>query len=218
MREKKQNKTTGDPEEFTAFFEKLYAANQEGKDKHIQEYVETTLNNIPASELENDFSLEELKYAIKKLKNNKATGPDRIPSEVFKNSPDSLLNLILKIMNKIKTENQYPAKWALGITTLLLKEGNDEDPNNYRAITVSDSISKILAIMINERLGKWYSEKKIMRQEQIGFKKNSRPADHLFVLKTLINSYTNQGKKIICLLRTFKKLSIVYGESVFFTS
>ena len=168
LREKKQNKTMGNPEEFTAFFEKLYAADT-GKNKHIQDYVDSTLKNIPPSDLTKNFTIEELQYALKKLKKNKSAGPDGIPGEVFKNSPDNLLNLILKIINKIKTKNHYPIKWALGITTLLLKDGNDEDPNNYRAITVSDTISKILAMMINERLEKWYS--KTVRPEQIGFKK-----------------------------------------------
>ena len=61
-------------------------------------------------------------------------------------------------MNKIKSTFQYPAKWAIGITSLLLKDSDDEDPNNYRAITVTDVLSKLLAIMINNRLEKWSSE------------------------------------------------------------
>ena len=47
---------------------------------------------------------------------------------------------------------QYPDQWALGITTLLFKDGDEEDPNNYRAITVADAISKIYAFMLNERV------------------------------------------------------------------
>ena len=50
-------------------------------------------------------------------------------------------------MNRIKNTSQYPTNWALGITSLLFKEGSDDDPNNYRAITVADALSKILAII-----------------------------------------------------------------------
>ena len=64
------------------------------------------------------------------------------------------------LMNKIKKSSQYPTNWALGITSLLFKDGNDDDPNNYRAITVVDALSKILAIMINERLDEWNKDKK----------------------------------------------------------
>ena len=50
--------------------------------------------------------------------------------------------------------------------------------------------------MINERLQQWCVDKNIIQKEQIGFRKKSRPGDHIFVLKTLIDTYNNQGKKI----------------------
>ena len=96
--------------------------------------------------------------------------------------------VILKIMNKIKNTCNYQKMWAIGVISLILKDGDDEDPNNYRAITVINSLAKVLAIMINARLEKWCIEQKIIRKEQIGFEKESRPADHLFVLKTLVDT------------------------------
>ena len=74
----------------------------------------------------------------------------------------------------------------MGITSLLFKEGDDDDPNNYRAITVTDALSKVLAIMLNERIGKWSTDNNIKAKEQIGFEKKTRPADHLFVLNVKI--------------------------------
>ena len=76
-------------------------------------------------------------------------------------------------MNKIKDQMDYPESWAEGITSLLLKEGDDEDPNNYRAITVVNTVAKLMAIMINERLQNFLSKEKIIKQEQIGFEKNA---------------------------------------------
>ena len=91
------------------------------------------------------------------------------------------------------------------ITSLLFKEGDDDDPNNYRAITVTDALSKVLAIMLNERIGKWSTDNNIKAKEQIGFEKKTRPADHLFVLKTLIDSYKAQGKKLYACFVDFQK-------------
>ena len=93
----------------------------------------------------------------------------------------------------------------MGITSLLFKEGDDDDPNNYRAITVTDALSKVLAIMMNERIGKWSTDNNIKAKEQIGFEKKTRPADHLFVLKTLIDSYKAQGKKLYACFVDFQK-------------
>ena len=111
-----------------------------------------------------------------------------MPAEIFKECPTEILELLLLIMNIVKNKSNYPNKWAWSITSLLLKEGDDTDPNNYRAISVADAISKILAIMLNNRIEVWNKENKIIREEQIGFKRFSRPSDHLLVLKTLIDT------------------------------
>ena len=198
LREKEQNNTICNPENFNLYFEKLYSQNKEynQEKQEIEDFVQKTLNKISDLNKEPNFTSDELKKAINKLKNNKAAGPDRIPSEILKASPEIILNLILKIMNKIKSQKYYPTKWATGITSLLLKDGDDEDPNNYRAITVTAALSKVLTIMINERLNKWCLDNKILRPDKIGFRKKSRPADHLFVLKTCIDGYTNHGEKL----------------------
>ena len=74
-----------------------------------------------------------------------------------------MLKLLLKLMNKIKHICKCPKTWAIGITSLLLKDGDDTDPNNYRAITVTDALSKVLAIMLNDRLEKWSKESNIKK-------------------------------------------------------
>ena len=161
--------------------------------------------------------MDEFTKAIKILKKNKSAGPDRIPGEAIQSSPTKVLNLILKLMNKIKDHTCYPENWAIGITTLLLKEGDDEDPNNYRAITIVNALAKILAIMINERLQAYLTENKTIKLEQIGFEKKCRPADHLFVLKTLISHYNNKGKKLYtCFVDFQKAFDSVWRMGMFF--
>ena len=94
---------------------------------------------------------------------------------------------------------------GVGLTSLILKGGDEDDPNNYRAITVTDTITKILAIMIDNRLDDWVSKNKIICQEQIGFQRKCRPADHIFVLKTLMNTHLSKGEKLYSCFIDFKK-------------
>ena len=201
---KKSGSTSEDAELFTDFFEKLYSKKNPEGHSLKEEFVKAKLEDFNFQK-EVDFSIEELRKAIQMLKRNKSAGQDRIPAEILKSTPMKLLFVILKIMNKVKNTCQYPQKWAIGITSLLLKEGNSEDPNNYRAITVINCLAKVLAIMINERLEDWCQRCNIIRKEQIGFEKDSRPADHLFVLKTLIDSYNNKNKKIYACFVDFRK-------------
>ena len=108
-------------------------------------------------------------------------------------------------MNRIKNSTEYPENWAEGITTLILKDGDDEDPNNYRAITIVNALAKIMAIMINERLFTFFEKEKTIKREQIGFEKKCRPADHLFVLKTITSHYNNKGRKLFTCFVDFQK-------------
>ena len=204
LREKKKNDIEFDHERFTKFFENLYSASDD-KDEDIENRVIAILEQYPVFSNEPDFTIEELTTAIKALKNNKATGLDRIPAEMIKSSSGNITMILLKTMNKIKTTFNCPTKWAAGITSLLLKDGDVEDPNNYRAITVIDALSKVLAILLNNRLEKWCSENKVIKKEQIGFEKKSRPGDHLFVPKSLIDAYNQQEKKIYACFVDFEK-------------
>ena len=107
------------------------------------------LNN-PGGIGQEDYSLEELRKAINKLKSNRASA--LVPAEMLKVCPDYLLLTLLRLTNKIKNKCYFPHIWAKGITTLLHKDGDEEDPNNYRAITVADAIAKVMTIMMGERI------------------------------------------------------------------
>ena len=48
--------------------------------------------------------------------------------------------------------DEYPKLWALGYTTLLHKDGDDDDPDNYRAISICSAMAKLFALMIKSRL------------------------------------------------------------------
>ncbi len=203
IRHKKDGEQHYDTEEFVAFFETLFA-KRKSPNENIDQKVANELSD--ANFLENiQFTLVELKAAIRLLKNNKAAGPDRVPAEFLKALPDKILEIILKVINKIMECYDYPEQWAKGITTLLLKDGDDGNPNNFRAITVADAISKVFAIMLNERIEKWDTENKIMSEQQIGCKKKCRPADHMLVLKTLIDTYNRTGKKLYTCFVDFQK-------------
>ena len=204
LRNQKKEQKICNTDEFVSFFENLFSENQtnQKEDLAMKEFVESILSNPKSNE---DFTIEEFLQATKILKNNKATGPDRIPAEALKASPRKFLEAILKLMNRIKNDSIYPGIWTDGLTSLLHKDGDDEDPNNYRAITVINTISKILAIMINTRFDNLLEGKKIMKKEQIGFKRNSRPSDHLLVVKTLIDHYNSEGKKLYACFVDFQK-------------
>ena len=80
-----------------------------------------TLSNIPEPlPTENQtthFTIEEVKAAIKALKNNKATGFDNIASETLKAGGAAMAQILMKIVNTAFTQGKTPVEWSKGLIT-----------------------------------------------------------------------------------------------------
>ena len=80
-----------------------------------------------------EFSADEIKRMLKKLNNGKAKGWDNIPNEALKNLPDSMIDMLTLLYNKIKSSGQLPRGWNRGRVTLVHKRGLHELLGNYRS-------------------------------------------------------------------------------------
>ena len=76
-----------------------------------------------------------------------------------------------------------------------LKKGIKDDLFNYRGIAISSNVSKLFNRIMNCRLNNLCLKRTIICPEQIGFCKEKRTSDHIFVLKTLVDKYTQKGTK-----------------------
>ena len=69
---------------------------------------------------------------------------------------------------------------------------------------------------MNERLNEYLQENNIMNKCQIGFRKKFRTADHLLVLKTLVDYYKSKRKPIFACFIDFRKAyDSVWREGLF---
>ena len=142
-----------------------------------------------------------LEKAVKYLKNKKAQGADSISNEMIKASFPFLKNAFLKLFNVVLKTNFYPSVWGIGHIVPIFKSGTVSDPSNYRGITISSCLGKLFSIILNNRLISFLDLNNLKRTEQIGFSKGCRTADHIFTLKTIIDSYKLKKKKTLRLLR-----------------
>ena len=78
-------------------------------------------------------------------------------------------------------------------------------------------LSKFLCTILNQRLSKSGIDRNIIHPSQIGFQSGRRTADHIFVLKTIIDKHINQkNEKIYACFADFKKaFDSVWHEGLF---
>ena len=89
-----------------------------------------------------------------------------------------------------------PTSWTEGYISTLHKNGDQLDPNNYRGLTISNCIGKLITKLLNKRLLNWLENNGIIEVNQIAFLPKRRTSDHLLVLKTSIDSYKSKRKAV----------------------
>ena len=65
---------------------------------------------------------------------------------------------------------------------------------NYRPITISSCLGKLFTSILNNRLTAFLEDNKIIPNTQICFLKDHRTADHILLLKSLIDMYISRRK------------------------
>jgi exonuclease III len=122
-----------------------------------------------------EISWDEIKAVLKSLRNNKATGEDGIPCEVYKivaceDAPDSNLSrCILKLLNEVYKGNCFPREWINSLIVPIYKKGDRLDPNNYRGISLINTLLKVLTKILATRLQFICNTLGLLRREQSGF-------------------------------------------------
>ena len=160
------------------------------------------------SDLDFRISKNEVKKAISSLKSGKATGLDKISSEMVNASLHALLSVYEKLFNAILRNGIYPTSWHDSYICPIYKSGSRSDPSNYRGIAMNNILGKVFSIILNNRLEKFITSNNLIDDTQIDFKKNCRTADHMFILRTLIDKYVKKLKSplYVCFVDMKKSL------------
>ena len=188
-----------DIETFKTYFENLNSSSIT--------HDNLVVDSIEANHSFNDpFTFEELKAHILLLKNNKASGYDRILNEHLKNCPDSLIRLLTKYFNVVLDSGLVPSDWCIGMIQPIFKnKGSEKDPDNYRGISLISCVGKLFTSCINSRLTAFLNENNTIQENQAGFRENYCTLDHIFVLNSVIELYLAKRKRVYSAFIDYRK-------------
>ena len=119
-----------------------------------------------------DFSVrkEQLMKIIKNLDGNKAIGPDGVSGHIIKECREQLIEPIYDIIKCSIETGEVPTEWKRADIIPIHKGGKQDEPLNYRPISLTSIICKLCEIIIKEQWTKYLENENIISSKQYGFR------------------------------------------------
>ena len=107
----------------------------------------------PTIDCDSPFTMAELNIVLRSLSKGRAPGPDSITTEMLKGAPHILKLFLLDHFNHCIATSSTPDSWALSEVVMLVKkiQNDTRDLSNYRPISLTNSMYKIFASLIQKR-------------------------------------------------------------------
>ena len=100
----------------------------------------------------------------------------------------------------------FPAEWSQNIICPIHKSGCKSNPENFRGISLINSISKFFTNILTIRLQKWAENNNVIDESQAGFWKQYSTIDKIFSLQALIQKYLCRERgRFYCIFVDFRR-------------
>ena len=165
------------------------------EDKIITEVLECITGAIVVHEVQD---------AIHSLQRGRASGPDRMAMELLKELSTTNAGYLTEILNEwwASPSETSSEMWQARVA-LIFKKGSTDDLENYRQISLLNSIYKVYAKIIKQRLERGIETH--LHRTQYGFRKNKGTAEAIHCIRRIIEQAEQTGAKTILLLLDWEK-------------
>ena len=134
---------------------------------------------------------------LKKLNNLDATkspGPDETHPRILKEAASSIAPALAILFNSTLKQHKVPDDWKTALITAIFKKGDKSDPGNYRPVSLTCIICKVLEAIIYDHIVQHMIRNKLFSKSQYGFiSKRSAALQLLNVLELWCNILDEDG-------------------------
>jgi hypothetical protein len=144
--------------------------------------------------------------ALSQIKTGKTVGPDGINTEAFKYGGYRLAAYLTFFFNLCQWRDYMPNDLmkSVFIPQVKNKTGDLTDVNNYHAIAISNSCSKVFELVMYSYLLSVLADD-FVDDRKFGFKKSHSTALCTYVLKSIVSYYVERDSHVFCCYVDFSK-------------
>jgi len=124
---------------------------------------------------------------INTLKKNKSPGEDGLASELLKYGGEELIREVGKLIRDVWHKEEIPKERQLAMICPIYKKGDRSRYQNYRGISLLNTMYKVLSGLILNRIKPYIKD--IIGDYQCGFMSGKSTIDHIFTVKQLVEKH-----------------------------
>lgn len=128
-------------------------------------FVLETLHDI-------NVSVQDVEKLLRDIDVTKSMGPDNIHPYLLKSLSEVFVLPLTLIFQKSLSSGKIPKAWKDARISPIFKKGSKTDPSNYRPVSLTSVVCKILEKVVRKNIMTHLTENKMLSDEQYGFRTN----------------------------------------------
>ena len=181
------------------FFKSVFTQEDKGPLPEMPKYsYAETLDNI-------DITPQEVEKILRGLHHGKAAGPDGISPRVLSLAAKELSIPITHLFRKTLETGELPLEWKTAYVSPIFKKGSKMLPNNYRPVSLTSVVCKVMEKIVRDKVMKHLQENDIITEEQHGFVEKRSCITQLLEVMDIWTEIVDEGGSLDIVYTDFMK-------------
>ena len=142
---------------------------------------------------------------IKAMKDNKSPGVDGIPPKLLMETVDQISVPLARVFNLSLKEGVVPFEWKEANIIPLFKKGSRNKSENYRPVSLTSVICKLLERLIKDHMVDFLVKHKLLNSSQHGFLKARSCLTNMLCILEEITKWIDMGSPVDIIYLDFQK-------------
>ena len=148
---------------------------------------------------------QEVEKKLLKLNTSKAPGDDQIHPKILKENAEIISDFLSILFTKSLVKGQLPSDWKAAVVVPLHKKGNKKKTENYRPVSLTSIVCKILESIIRDKLLWHMDTNNLFTIHQHGFRNSRSCVTQLLEVLEDWTEILDEGSCLDCIYLDFSK-------------